>query len=140
MYEVPGGIIEVETTSYGVKRIHYITDTDEVQLIPDKYSLEGKRANFDSKFPAASKWVGYFAIVILIIGLIIGVPAMLELVTRWDLVADNYGTFTSPFQFPEWLNITLLVISLLAATERALSLKTTGCSIWKPIHSTFKAC
>lgn len=123
VYEVPGGIIEVETTNYGVKKIHYVTDTDELQLVPDKDSLEGKRARFDSKFPTASKWVGYIAIVILIIGLIVAVPAMIELITRMDLVSDNFGTFTSPFQLPDWLNVTLVVLGLAAATERALSLK-----------------
>ena len=76
VYEVPGGFIEVETTTYGVKKINYVTDTDEVQLIPDRHSLEGKRASFDSKFLSASKWVGYIAIVILIIGLIIAIPAV----------------------------------------------------------------
>lgn len=123
VYEVPGGFIEVETTTYGVKKINYVTDTDEVQLIPDRHSLEGKRASFDSKFPSASKWVGYIAIVILIIGLIIAIPAVIELITGLDLVADNVGTFTSPFQFPAWLNGTLLILGLTAATERALSLK-----------------
>ena len=123
VYEEPGGFIEVETTTYGVKKINYVTDTDEVQLIPDRHSLEGKRADFDSKFPTASKWVGCIAILILIIGLIIAVPAMIEMITRWDLIADNFGTFTSPFQFPDWLNVTLVILGLAAATERALSLK-----------------
>lgn len=123
VYEVPGGFIEVKTTTYGVKRIHYVTDSDEMQLVPDKHSLEGKRARFDSKFPTASRWVGYIAIVILIIGLIVGVPALMELITRIDLITDNFGTFTSPFQFPDWLNVTLVVLGLAAATERALSLK-----------------
>ncbi len=123
LYEVPGGFIEVETTNYGVKKIHYVTDAGELQMMPDKGSLEGKRARFELKFPTASKWVGYIAIAILIIGLIIAIPAVIEMITHMDLVADNAGTFKSPFQLPGWLNVTLVVLGLLAATERALSLK-----------------
>lgn len=123
VYEVPGGFIEVETTTYGVKKIHYVTDTDELQMVPDKDSLEGMRARFDSKFPTVSKWIGYITIAILIIGLIIAVPALIQMITHIELVADNFGTFTSPFQLPDWLNVTLVILGLLAATERALSLK-----------------
>ena len=123
VYEVPGGFIEVETTTYGVKRIHYVTDSDELQMVPDKHSLEGMRARFDSKFPMTGKWIGYIAIAILIISLIVAIPAVIELITRINIVGDNFGTFTSPFQFPYWLNATLVILGLLAATERALSLK-----------------
>lgn len=123
VYEVPGVFIEVETTNYGVKKIHYVTDTGELQMMPDKNSLEGKRARFDLKFPTASKWIGYIAIAILIISLIIAIPAVIEMITRMDLVADNIGTFKSPFQLPGWLNVMLVLLGLAAATERALSLK-----------------
>jgi len=106
-----------------VKKIHYVTDIEELQMVPDKASLEGKRAKFDSKFPAASRWLGYIAAVILIIGLVIAVPAVIEMITRMDFISDNIGTFNSPFQLSGWLNVTLLVLGLAAATERALSLK-----------------
>lgn len=123
VYEIPGGFIDVQTTTYGVKRIHYVTESDESQMVPDKHSLEGMRARFDSKFPTASRWIGYIAAAILIIGLIVGVPAVIELITRVNIVADNLGAFTSPFQFSYGLNVTLVILGLVAATERALSLK-----------------
>lgn len=123
VYEVPGGFIEVETTAYGVKRMHYVTDASEIQLTPDKKSPEGMRANLKRKFPIVSRIIDITSIVILIIGLIVGIPAVIDLITDIPAVSVRVGDFTSPFQFLTSLNITLFVLGIIAATERALSLK-----------------
>lgn len=123
LFEVPGGHIEVNTTSYGVKRIHHVTEHDEVQLTPDKKSPEGKRAKFKRNYPLMSRIIDILSIIVLIGGLIIGSPAMIEFTTRIPAIADVVGTFTSPFQFSDTTNIIILSLTVLAASERALSIK-----------------
>ena len=47
----------------------------------------------------------------------------LEMVTRLDIVSDRFATLTSPIDLPGWASTTLLVAGILAATERALTLR-----------------
>ncbi|WP_223410538.1 hypothetical protein [Occultella gossypii] len=63
------------------------------------------------------------AIGILVLGLVLFVPQLLELVSGLDVVAENVGTFTSPISLPAWLNGTLLVAGILASIERAITLR-----------------
>lgn len=50
----------------------------------------------------------------------LGVPQIIEQVTHIPWVAENVGTFTSPFHLPAWANISLFLATLVASTERAL--------------------
>jgi len=60
---------------------------------------------------------------VLLVGLVLLVPQLLELVTRIDAVAERVGVFTSPVSLPPWLNTTLTVAGVLASLERALTLR-----------------
>ena len=67
--------------------------------------------------------IGLVAVMILLVGLVLMVPQVVELVTTVEVVAAQVGTFTSPIQLPVWLNTTLLVAGMIAAFERALTLR-----------------
>lgn len=56
-FPVPGGVIEVATSQYGVKRMHHVDDDDggEHVLRPHPRSLEGRRARFDQRHPAPAR-------------------------------------------------------------------------------------
>lgn len=60
---------------------------------------------------------------VLLIALVLGVPQIVEDITRIPPVADAVGTFVSPFHLPAWTNISLVVAGLAASTERALRMR-----------------
>ncbi|MFC7375364.1 hypothetical protein ACFQRD_08845 [Brachybacterium sp. GCM10030268] len=124
-FDVPGGVIEVATSMYGLTRMHHVPEdgTRSQPLRPHPRSMEGLRARLDRRHPRASAAIGMVAIVILLIGLVTMAPQLAELITSVDVVADRVGTFTSPISLPAWANTTLLVAGALAATERALTLR-----------------
>lgn len=43
--------------------------------------------------------------------------------SRLDIIADQFGFFTSPLRLPDWLNGMLAVATVVAGVERALSLR-----------------
>ncbi len=123
-FPVPGGIVEVIASGYGLKRCHFIADDGrERQLSPDRASAEGRRAQLDREHPAASRAIGATSVIVLVVGLVLGVPQIIEQITHIPWVAENIGVFTSPIHLPAWLNIALLVGTLAASTERALRLR-----------------
>lgn len=123
-FVVPGGIIQVAVSGYGMKRCHYVADDGTVRILsPDPASAEGLRAHLDRSRPALSRAIGAVSVVVLIIGLVLGVPQIVEDITRIPPVADAIGTFVSPIRLPFGVNVTLLVATLLASSERALRLR-----------------
>ncbi|QDO87826.1 hypothetical protein FNH13_05235 [Ornithinimicrobium ciconiae] len=124
-FPVPGGVVEVATGTFGVTRMHLVSDTggEERVLRPVRHSQEYWRAVLDHRHPRLSRWIGRVAIAVLLVGLVIFVPQLLERATEWDLVAERVGTFTSPLALPGWLNTTLFVAGIAASLERALSLR-----------------
>jgi hypothetical protein len=125
-FPVPGGVIEVAVGQYGVKRMHHVTDDGRERVLrPDPRSLEGRRARFEQRFPRTSAAVGAVGLVVLLVGLAGTLAAVAEQITRIEAVAQHVGTFTSPIRLPLWATITLGVAGGLAATDRALRLKST---------------
>lgn len=123
-FPAPGGIIEVIASGYGLKRCHFIAaDGAEHQLSPDRASAEGRRARLDRDHPAAGRAIGAASFIVLAVALVLGVPQIVEQITHIPWVAENIGTFTSPIQLPAWMNVSLLVATLVASTERALRLR-----------------
>lgn len=123
-FPVPGGRIEIATSIFGLKRAHLVRDDGtETPLQPARNSAEYWRARFGRRFPGWSRAIGVLAVVILLGGLVIAVPQALELVTSWDVIGDRVGTFDSPINLPAWVNTTIFVAGLVAATERALTLR-----------------
>lgn len=121
---VPGGVVEVAAGTFGLTRMHFVRDDGtERMLRPHPRSAEGWRADFASRHPRWSRFIGGAAIAILVVGLVLAVPQLLAMITQVEWVAENFGSFESPVSLPAWLNSTLAVAGVAAAIERALTLR-----------------
>lgn len=123
-FPVEGGVIEVATTSFGLKRCHYVTpDGVARQLVPDPRSAEGRRARIARERPVLSRSIGVVSVIALLVGVGLNLLQILEPISRVPPIAENIGVFESPIHLPLWLNIALGVAAALASTERALRLR-----------------
>ena len=124
-FPVPGGVIEVAISLYGVKRVHLVRDGGgERRLDPVPGTLEHRRGRLHGRHPRVGRAIAWAAVVILLANLVLAVPQALELLTtRVDRIAELVGTFTSPIQLPARLNIGLTLAGVLASVERALTLR-----------------
>lgn len=123
-FPVTGGVVEVATSSYGLRRCHYVReDGTEQQLVPDPASAEGRRARLDREHPGASRAIGFVSWAVLAVALVLGVPQLVEQVSQIPPVAEQVGTFTSPIHLTGTVNVALVVATLVASTERALRLR-----------------
>ncbi|MEU9885608.1 hypothetical protein [Sphaerisporangium sp. NPDC051011] len=123
-FPVPGGVIEVAKSRFGIKRCHYVaTDGTEHQLVPDPASAEGRRARLDRDHPAVSHLIGWLSIIMLVIGLGLNLLQLLEPISRIPPIAESAGTFASPLHLPIWLNLALALGAALGSIERALRLR-----------------
>lgn len=124
VFPVPGGTIEVAASAFGLKRCHYVTpDGTEQQLTPDPRSAEGRRANFDTSHPGASRAIGALSLVVLVVGLLILIPQLIQQITVIPPIADTIGSFRSPIQLVAWQNIAVTLVTGAASIERALRLR-----------------
>lgn len=123
-FPVPGGVIEVATSTFGLKRIHMVGDDGTTRrLRPHPRSAEAWRARLGHRHPGPSRAIAGTAIAVLLVSLALGVPQVIELVSHIPPVAERFGTFESPISLPAWLNTTLVFASVAAAIERALTLR-----------------
>lgn len=123
-FPVTGGTVQVATSTFGLKRCHYVTTAGaERQLLPDPVSAEGRRARLVRDHPFLSRVIGAVSWTVLAVALVLGVPQIVQQLSEIPPVAEHLGTFTSPFQLPGWFNIGLAVATVLASTERALRLR-----------------
>lgn len=123
-FPVPGGHLEVDTSTFGLRRMHLVDDLGNERLLtPHPRSGEGLRAALSERHPTLSTALGILAVVVLLVSLVLGLPQIVEAVSQIDLIAQNLGTFTSPIDLPGWLNTSLLVASIAASIERALTLR-----------------
>ena len=123
-FPISGGFIEVAATMFGMKRVHLVLNSgEERQLRPAPRTAEHRRAVFGQRFPGMSRLIAGTAIVILLIGLVVGVPQLIEQVSQIPIIAERFGSFSAPFSPPGWVNTTLLVGGIAAAFERALTLR-----------------
>jgi hypothetical protein len=123
-FAVPGGHIEVAITGFGLKRCHYVRDDGtEQQLSPDRASAEGLRARLHSRHPGLSRTIGLISAALVIVGLGVEVPQLIEALSRIPLIADSIGTFTSPIQLPLHLNLLIGLAAVVGSTERALRMR-----------------
>lgn len=123
-FPVDRGHIEVAASLYGVTRVHLVTgDGPDRRLTPVRGTIEDRRRRLDRDHPAISRVIAWAAIVILVVNLVLVVPFALEMATGIPAVAERFGTFVSPIQLPVWANTALLFAGILAAVERALTLR-----------------
>lgn len=123
-FPVPGGVIEVAASMFGLKRIHLVADDGTSrQLRPHPRSAEAWRARLAHRHPGISRAIAGTAVVVLLAALVLGLPQVVEQVSQIPPVAERLGTFESPIALPAWVNTTLVVGGILAAVERALTLR-----------------
>lgn len=120
IFSVPGGVIQVATTGFGVRRMHLVTDDGTEQLLrPDPRSQEGRRARFGEVLPTVSRLLALFSVVVLLISLTLSALQGLEVLTDIPPVAEHVGTFSSPVNLPAWANTGVVIAGILAGYERA---------------------
>ncbi|MFC7406526.1 hypothetical protein [Georgenia alba] len=123
-FPVPDGAVEAASSTYGMRRAHLVlTSGQERQLDPAPRTGEAWRARLAERRPGLSRALATGAVVVLVAALLLGLPQAMEQLSRIPVVADHLGTFTSPVTLPAWLNTALGVAGVLAALERALSLR-----------------
>ncbi|PWD51445.1 hypothetical protein C8046_13045 [Serinibacter arcticus] len=123
-FDVPGGVIEVAASGFGMRRCHFVgVGGVERQLVPDPASAEGRRARLEQNRPGLSRAIGIVSVLVLLVALALGIPQTVEQITRIPPVAEHLGTFVSPIHLAGWANITLAVAALIASSERALRLR-----------------
>nr|WP_179543019.1 hypothetical protein [Nesterenkonia xinjiangensis] len=120
MFTVPGGVIHVATTEFGVRRMHYVTDDGTEQLLqPDRRSQEGRRARLGEMFPTVSRLLALLSVVVLLVALSLSALQGVEVLTEIPPVAERVGTFRSPMRLSAWANTAVVIAGLLAGYERA---------------------
>lgn len=123
-FAVPGGHIEVAARASGLRRCHFVPDAgEERQLTPHPRSAEGLRARLHHRHPVLSRVIGVIATAIVLVGVCITVPQLVETISQVPAIAESVGTFTSPIRLPTTVNILLTLAVILASTERALRLR-----------------
>ncbi|WP_407361504.1 hypothetical protein [Microbacterium sp. LBN7] len=123
-FAVEGGVIQVSAGSYGLRRMHYVTpDRSERRLTPHPRSAVGRRLRLEQTHPVASRWIAATAIVVLIVGVGVNVPQLVQVISEIPPIAERFGTFVSPIHLPLWLNIALGAGAALASMERGLRLR-----------------
>lgn len=121
---VVGGHLEVEASLYGVTRVNLvIADGAERRLTPVPGTIEDRRLQLTRSHPTVSRVIGWLAIAVLVINLALAVPFALEWATEIPDIRKRFGTFDSPFHLPTWMNIALMTAGILAAVERALTVR-----------------
>jgi hypothetical protein len=98
-------------------------------LSPHPRSPQGLRARFDRRFPRTSAVIGAVGLVVLLVGLAVTLTVAAEQITQIEVVAAHLGTFTSPLHLPGWAKFALPAAGVLAATDRALRLKSTWMAV-----------
>ncbi|MEU8038885.1 hypothetical protein [Streptosporangium sp. NPDC049078] len=123
-FPVPGGHIEVVVGTYGLRRCHYVrADGTEAQLTPHPASAEGRRAHLHRTHPELSRLVGVVSTLLVLVGICVAVPQLVETISHIPPVADALGTFDLPVHIPVEANIAAGVAAVAGSTERALRLR-----------------
>lgn len=121
---IKDGIIEVKSGGSGINSIQYITDKKATfSVSPDKRSIRGVRMWLHKSYPMVSSLMAGVAIVILLMSIALSLPQLIESISKIPWVAENIGTFQSPFKLSIWMNVAIGIAGAIAATERALMLR-----------------
>lgn len=80
-FPVPGGVIDVAVTQYGLKRTHYVGDYGREQVLHPR-SQEGLRARFDRRYPRLSATIGVVGLVVPLVGFAVTLSVAVDPVGR----------------------------------------------------------
>ncbi len=113
-----GVVIEAKMGYFGMQRLHLIDGDKETMMTPVEGSAEAIRARFERDHPTASKYISAFSWTVLVIGLILMIPGLIELASH---IFDF--EFESPLRLPGRLSTMLSVAGVIAGIERGLRFK-----------------
>ncbi|WP_229403292.1 hypothetical protein [Micromonospora okii] len=123
-FPVPGGHLEVAASVYGMQRCHYVqADGTAVQLVPHPASAEGRRAHLHRTRPGLSRLISVVSILLVLVGICVALPQLVETISHAPPVADALGTFDLPVQVPLAVNIAAALAAVVGSAERALRLR-----------------
>lgn len=123
-FEVPGGRIEVAISGFGLRRCHFVAiDGSETPLAPHPASAEGRREELHRRRPALSRGIGVISVLLVVTGLCVELPQLVEALSRIPLIADSVGVVTSPIQLPLAVNLLIGLGAVLGGAERGLRLR-----------------
>jgi hypothetical protein len=124
-FSVPGGYIEVEAGSFGMKRCHFVeNDGTTIQMAPHPATAEGKRARLHRRNPTLSRVIGLTATAMVLLGLCVTVPQLIETLSRIPPVTEAFGVFDAPIWLSREANVAIGVAAVIGSIERALRLRT----------------
>lgn len=81
-FPVPGGVIEVAVSQWGVERMHLVGDDGGEHVPrPHRRSPQGLRARSDRRFPRTSAVIGAVGLVVLLVGPAVALSVAAEQIT-----------------------------------------------------------
>lgn len=123
-FPVPGGHIQVVVGTYGLQRCSYVQDDGaESRLTPHPATAEGRRARLQVTHPRLSTLVGVVSTVVVLVGICVAVPQLVETISQAPPIADALGVFESPVRLSPAANVALGIAVVAASTERAMRLR-----------------
>lgn len=123
-FDVPGGRIEVAMSGFGLKRCHFVADDGtQTALAPDPRSAEGRREELHRRRPRLSRAIGVISLLLIVVGLCVELPQLVEALSRIPLIADSIGVVPSPIRLPLAANLLIGLGAVLGGTERALRMR-----------------
>jgi hypothetical protein len=125
VFSVPGGQIEVDVGSFGMRRCHFVKDDGTaIQLAPHPGTAEGKRALLHRRRPRLSRAIGMVSMAVVLIGACVTLPQLIETLTRIPPVAQALGIFEAPIKLSSEANVVIGAAAFIGSIERALRLRT----------------
>ncbi|MFG2011570.1 hypothetical protein ACGFNF_21145 [Micromonospora sp. NPDC048868] len=98
-------------------------DGAATQLTPHAASAEGRRAHLHRTRPGLSRLVGVVSTLLVLVGICVAVPQLVETISHAPPVADSLGTFDLPVHLPLAANLVAGIAAVAGSTERALRLR-----------------
>lgn len=124
-FPLPGGNLEVDIGTYGMRRCHFVADNGAViQMVPHPATAEGRRAGLHRRHPMLSRVIGVTATAVVLLAVVVTVPQLIETLSRIPPVAEEFGVIEAPIKLSLAANVALGVAAVVASTERALRLRT----------------
>ena len=122
-------LIEVATSSFGIKRARLVTPDGKFALAPIPGTWEYKWIGWHERNPGPAKVVSAASFLVLAVAAVVGLPQMLELASQIYNESDLHETvgvawsFTSPVSLSATVNTGVTIAAAAAALERAWRLK-----------------
>lgn len=120
-FEIGGATIKASMALYGMKQAELVkreeTASKPFKLTPLKGTAEAKRLAFHQVHPISSRLIAGIAWAVLVIAAITQLPNML------NSIGYILGFSIPSFPLPEWMDLLLGILGILAALDRALRMK-----------------